>query len=94
MSSSPEDLVFATEAALLAAAREAGMAITGDGRIRECDAAQLLGYSSETLAKKRAAGTGPAAYGRGFAGARVSYRLVDIACWIEQAREIFSDNPN
>jgi hypothetical protein len=89
-----EDRIAATEAALLTAARDAGMPVTGDGRVRECDAAALLGYGVETLAKKRAAGTGPSAYGRGFAGARVSYRLEDLAIWIEEGREIFSDNPN
>ncbi|MCK1431067.1 hypothetical protein [Bradyrhizobium sp. 87] len=77
-----------TAAALLASARDAGMTITGDSRIKECDAAVLLGYAPDTLAKKRTQGSGPAAYSRGFGGARISYRIDDLAQWIEAGREV------
>jgi hypothetical protein len=74
---------------LRTAARAANMVITGDDRISEADAAALLGYAPDTLARKRQAGTGPAAYGMGFAGCRVSYRIVDLAEWIEAAVKYF-----
>jgi hypothetical protein len=93
MDASLEDRVAATAEALLVAARDAGMTVTGDGRVKESDAAALLGYNPETLARKRASGSGPVSYGRGFAGARVSYRISDLAEWIESGREIYCDNP-
>lgn len=82
-----DDRAADTAQTLLAAARDAGMVITGDLRIKECDAAVLLGYAPETLAQKRTQGSGPVAYGRGFGGARVSYRLDDLARWIEAGRD-------
>jgi len=95
--STPEEFegrVADTEVALHAAAVEAGMVVTGDRRVTEGDAAALLGYAADTLARKRITGKGPSAYGRGFAGCRVSYRLSDLAAWIEAGREIFGDNPD
>ncbi|MCK1539115.1 MULTISPECIES: hypothetical protein [unclassified Bradyrhizobium] len=89
-----DDRAADTASALLTAARDAGMTITGDGRVTEADAAVLLGYAPETLAKKRTLGSGPVAYGRGFGGARISYRLDDLARWIEAGREIFCNNPD
>lgn len=69
------------------AARAAGMTVTGDGRLSETDAAKLVGLLPETLARKRAMGTGPAAFRLSLGGARYSYRLSDLARWIEDRRE-------
>lgn len=83
-----------TEATLLMlreAVRESDMPMTGDGRVREADAAQLLGYDSRYLKQLRQEGRGPPAYGLGMAGGRVSYRLSDLAAWIESRRENFDE---
>jgi hypothetical protein len=64
-----------------------GMLVTGDGRIGEADAAKLLGYEAETLAKKRAEGKGPPSYRLAVGSARISYRLYDLAIWIECSRD-------
>ena len=84
-----DDRVEATTLALRAAAIEAGMAISGDGRISEAAAAQLMQIECEILAKKRSEGKGPSSYGVAIGGAKVSYRLVDLARWIEWQREDF-----
>lgn len=85
-----EDRCASTAAALFSAARDAGMLITGDGRVSEADAAALLGYGAETLAKKRAEAKGPPSYRLPCGGARVSYRVADLAGWVEEHRdEIF-----
>jgi hypothetical protein len=44
---------------LRSAAVEQGMPLSGDDRIGECNAAQLLGLEVETLAKRRAEGRAP-----------------------------------
>jgi len=67
---------------LLAAVREAGHWISGDGRVREETAADLLGIAVGTLANWRSAGTAPPHYSIG----RPTYRLIDLAAWIEAAR--------
>ena len=81
--------IDATAAMLEHAAREAGMLISGDGRISENDCSLLLGYAPDTLAKKRKAGSAPPAYPIGLNGCRVSYRMGDVAAWIEAQRENF-----
>ena len=72
---------------LMAAARETGMTVSGDGRVSEADAARLLALSAGHLKNLRAAGEGPTAYNRGLAGSRVSYRLEDLAAWVESGRD-------
>jgi hypothetical protein len=69
------------------AAIERGLFVSGDGRVSECDAAGLLGYSAEHFAELRRVGTGPPAFRLGLRGARFSYRLADIASWIETRRD-------
>jgi hypothetical protein len=72
---------------LLAAARESGMTVSGDGRVSEVDAARLLALSAGHLKNLRAARDGPIAYARGLAGCRVTYRLEDLAVWVESGRD-------
>lgn len=77
-----------TTTALLAAfAVGEGFTITGDMRISERDAAAMLGYSPAYLKALRQEGKGPPSYVRGMSGCRISYRLSDLAHWIESARE-------
>jgi hypothetical protein len=80
------DRVEATTRALRAAAVEAEMAISGDDRVGESCPARLLGLERETLAKKRSEGKALPSYRVPVGGARVSYRLCDLAAWIEQQR--------
>lgn len=69
------------------AARAAQMFISGDGRVSEADCGKLLGYSPQYLKNMRAEGRGPATFRVGLNGCRLSYRLIDIAMWIESNRE-------
>lgn len=72
---------------LLDAAIEHGMGLTGDHRISEGDAAVLLGLHPGSLKNLRAEGCGPVAYRAPTGGCRWSYRLSDLAAWIEARRE-------
>ena len=84
-----DNRVDETLAMLRAAAIEQGLAVSGDDRVGESCAAALLGIECETLAKKRSEGKAPAAYKVPVGTARISYRLADLARWIEQGREDF-----
>ena len=78
-----------TTARLLAVCEKRGMALTADDRVSESDAALLLGYTPGSFKNLRSTfGTGPAHYRRpAGAGGRVSYRVEDLAAWIERTRE-------
>lgn len=76
-----------TARALEEAAREAKMFISGDGRISEADCGRLLGYSVAYLKNMRSEGKGPQAFRVGMNGCRLSYRLIDVAMWVESNRE-------
>lgn len=80
------DRIQATAEMLRAACREAGHPITGDGRVGESVAAELIGLAESTLANKRGEGSGPQYFRIGGHGHRVTYRLADIAQWIESSR--------
>lgn len=83
----PADRVDRCTRLLLEAARENGLAISGDGRVSEADAARLLALSAGHLKNLRATRDGPIAYARGLAGCRVTYRLEDLAAWVESGRD-------
>jgi hypothetical protein len=76
-----------TEARLRQVATERGMFVTADDRINEGDAAELLGYAEGTLRNMRSAGGGPCFFNRPLSGFAKSYRLADLASWLERARE-------
>jgi hypothetical protein len=65
-----------------AAAAAAGMSMTGDGRIGECDLAALLGMQVETLAKRRQEGRAPVHYRLALGTSRISYAIRDVANWV------------
>lgn len=67
----------------LDAVKEQGMWLSGDGRIGEVDAAALLGWTVGSLRNARTEGRGPRAYRIGGGGHRVSYRITDLAEWVE-----------
>lgn len=76
-----------TAACLRAAAADRRMFVTADDRVNEEDAAQLMGYAVGTLRNMRSAGGGPSFYNRPLGGFSKSYRLADLAKWMERARE-------
>jgi hypothetical protein len=69
------------------AAHREGFAVSPDLRVSEKDAATLLGYSPGYLKTMRQEGRAPVSYLRGWNGCRISYRLLDIARWVESARD-------
>lgn len=79
--------IAATNDLLIAAIAKEGIGISGDMRIGEKDAARLLGYAAGHLKAMRQEGRGPVFYQRGVYGSRVSYRIADLAAWIEAGRE-------
>jgi hypothetical protein len=85
-----EDRIAATERALLAACRDAGAFVSGDGRVSEATAARLLGIAPGTLRNKRSdSDNAPPCYRRPLAGCSYSYRVAELAAWIEGGREYF-----
>ncbi|MBN4938238.1 hypothetical protein JY409_09320 [Stenotrophomonas maltophilia] len=69
------------------AARAASYWISADGRVGEADLATLLGITAASLANKRREGTAPRAFNLSGGGHRVTYRLEDVALWIESHRD-------
>lgn len=78
-----------TLARLRATALELGARISGDDRIGERDAARLLGIEPDTLGKQRQEGRAPPHYRAPIGGSRISYKLSDLAAWLEERRENF-----
>lgn len=70
-------------ARLMTEIRARAIAISADGRIGERDAASLLGYNQGWFRQMRGEGSGPPFYRLGVAGAKVSYRVDDLAMWVE-----------
>lgn len=60
--------------------------ISGDDRVTEATAAALLGFAEGTMKNLRWAGDGPAFYKAGASGSRITYRLADLAAWVEARR--------
>jgi hypothetical protein len=78
--------IEATAALLRHACREMSAWVSGDGRVSEETAAKLLDLEPATLAKWRQASSGPVFYRLGGRGYKVSYRLADVAEYIERSR--------
>lgn len=84
MAESFEDRVEATARMLLASCREQGILLSGDLRVTEADAATLLNIAPGYLKQMRTGdGSAPRHYRIPMSGCQVSYRLRDIAVWIE-----------
>lgn len=81
------DAIDATAAMFLATAQQLGIVVTGDRRVSEASAALLLGYSKGHLKRIRQEGNGPVCFHVGMNGSRLSYRLSDLAAFIESMRE-------
>lgn len=72
-----------TAALLERAAREAQLPMTGDRRVSEQHAAQLLLISAGHLKLLRQEGAGPLFHRIPVNGCRISYRIDQLAEWIE-----------
>jgi hypothetical protein len=81
------DRVVETAAMLRRAAAELGHVVSGDDRVSEVGLAELMGYSRSAIKLMREEGRGPVPYPIGMAGCRWSYRLGDVAAWIEGRRD-------
>ncbi len=80
-----------TRMALLAACQERGHCVSGDGRVPETVAAELLGVAFGTMRNWRTALAGPPYFRiRG----RIYYRIVDLALFVEGGREDHCTNPH
>ncbi|KQW36515.1 hypothetical protein [Rhizobacter sp. Root404] len=82
-----EARIQACQSALEAHCVERRLVLSGDLRVSEEDAAKLLGIAHGHLKNMRQEGKGPASYARGMNGCRLSYRLLDLALWIEAGRQ-------
>lgn len=92
----PEELQTAVETATEQfrqfALRES-LVVSGDERVNEKGAAKLLGYSVGHMKSLRQEGNGPTFYVMGVDGGRFSYRLCDLASWIEMQRSHWALKP-
>lgn len=79
--------IASSERLLLAACHENGFRVSGDFRVSERDTARLIGVEATTLKQMRQEGRAPAHYRIGVGGSRISYKLSDIAAWIDAARK-------
>ncbi|VWX63182.1 conserved hypothetical protein [Burkholderiales bacterium 8X] len=81
-------LVENTMRMIFKSATDSHVFISADQRVSEKDAAVLLGYKHPgSLKNLRQAGQAPIHYLRPVNGSRVSYRLMDLAAWLEERRE-------
>jgi len=80
------DRVAETLTLFRAACRRENHWISGDDRVTEATAAALLGFAEGTMKNLRWAGDGPAFYKAGASGSRITYRLGDLAAWVEARR--------
>jgi hypothetical protein len=67
-------------------ATELKMTISADERISEHDAATLLEIHRDTLRRWRNEGSGPVDYEIGVGKSQFSYRLADLARYVEKKR--------
>lgn len=79
--------VAATVERLRAIVAAEAIVITADDRVGEAAAARLVGYAAGSFKNLRSLCVGPSFFNRPLAGSRVTYRLDDLAVWIERARE-------
>jgi hypothetical protein len=81
------NLVESTMRMLLHVVQRDKISVSADMRVSERDAAKMAGYAHGSFKNLRNEGKGPTYYNRAVAGCRVSYRLMDLAAWLEERRE-------
>lgn len=82
-----EQRIAQTAEQLREACERKGIFITVDDRVGEADVAILIGMAPGSLKNSRKIGTSPPYYRRPANGSRVSYRILEVARWIEEGRE-------
>lgn len=82
-----QNLIESTMKMLLFAVDRDRISISADMRVGEKDAAKMVGYAPGSFKNLRSEGKGPIYYNRPVAGSKISYRLMDLATWIEKRRE-------
>lgn len=87
MKSPDRETVLKTADALRVCAEKNQIAMSADQRVSEADAATLLCMGRDSLKNLRQEGGAPASYRASIGGCRISYRLYDLAAWIESRRE-------
>jgi hypothetical protein len=83
------DRIEMTRRSLERAVKEAGKHLSGDGRVSEEVAGELLGFAPGSLKNKRSEGKAPHHFQLGGPGHKVTYSLYDLAVWIEKHRITF-----
>jgi hypothetical protein len=76
-----------TAKVLLAVVEKNAIVMSADQRVSEVDAARLIGMEPASLKNLRTEGGAPPNYRVPVGGQRVSYRVLDLALWIEGKRE-------
>jgi len=89
MMSDLEQRILVTEQAFRVFAQTESITVSCDGRVSEKNAERLLCYAPRYLKNLRMGGKAPPHYHQGMGGCRVSYRLRDLARWVEEKREDF-----
>lgn len=84
------DDIDQTTAQLERACRERGQWVSHDGRVYDDVAAEILGRTVGTLANWRANGGAGVPFFRAGRRGRVTYRLRDLAAYIESTRDSFT----
>ncbi len=82
----PQDRLVETVELFRARCARDRLWLSGDDRVSEEDAAALIGLALGTLRNLRYSAEGPVPFRSGLNGCRVSYRLADLAAWIEARR--------
>lgn len=82
-----EAAVLDTVKVLLLSIEKNGIVMSADQRVSEADAARLIGLQPASLKNLRAEGGAPPSYRVPVGGSRLSYRIFDLAQWIERRRE-------
>lgn len=78
-----ENRVKETAARLEEAVKNKGYYITADGRVSEEVAAELIGIAFGTLKNWRHSGKAPRHYKKPVSRCGSSYKIIDIAQWLE-----------
>ena len=76
-----------TAKVLLAVIEKNALVMSADQRVSEVDAARLIGMEAGSLKNLRTEGGAPPNYRVPVNGHRISYRVLDLALWIEGKRE-------
>lgn len=78
-----EKRIAQIEAGLKVSCEKLGIMLSADGRVTSREAARLLNVAEGSLRNWRQEGCGPNFLRRPLSGCRISYRIADLARWLE-----------